>query len=104
MAKQTQMHISETEPERVILVGVDLENNTAMQIEACLDELEELVKTAGAIAVARVVQKRERIHPGHYIGKGKLEEIKMMIQTYDASGIVCDDELSPAQMKNLEQV
>ena len=104
MAKQTQLHISEQTPERVILVGVDLENNGTMNTEACLDELEELVKTAGAITVAKVIQKRERIHSGHYIGKGKMEEIKMMIQTYDASGIVCDDELSPAQMKNLEQM
>ena len=88
MAKQTQLHISEQTPERVILVGVDLENNGTMNTEACLDELEELVKTAGAITVAKVIQKRERIHSGHYIGKGKMEEIKMMIQTYDASGIV----------------
>ena len=102
MAKQTQMHISQAQQERVILVGVDLDNG--MQTEACLDELEELVKTAGAVTVAKAVQKRDRIHPGHYIGKGKLEEIKMMLQTYDASGIVCDDELSPAQMKNLEQM
>ncbi|NDO45784.1 GTPase HflX [Clostridium sp. MD294] len=104
MAKQTQLHISEQTKERVILVAVDLENNTTMDTEACLNELEELVKTAGAVTVATVVQKRERIHSGHYIGKGKIEEIKMMIQTYDASGIVCDDELSPAQMKNLEQM
>ena len=103
MAKQTQLHISEQTPERVILVGVDLENNGTMSTEACLDELEELVKTAGAVTVAKVI-KREKIHSGHYIGKGKMEEIKMMIQTYDASGIVCDDELSPAQMKNLEQM
>lgn len=104
MAKQTQLHISEQTPERVILVGVDLEGNTTMNTEDCLNELEELVKTAGAITVATAIQKRERIHSGHYIGKGKIEEIKMMIQTYDASGIVCDDELSPAQMKNLEQM
>lgn len=97
MAKQTQPAVSE-KTERVILIGVDSET------EACLDELEELVKTAGAVAVARAVQKREKIHPGHYIGKGKLEEIKMMLQTYDATGVVCDDELSPAQMKNMEQM
>ncbi len=71
MAKQTQMHISQAQQERVILVGVDLDNG--MQTEACLDELEELVKTAGAVTVAKAVQKRDRIHPGHYIGKGKLE-------------------------------
>lgn len=102
MAKETQFHVSEQTPERVILIGIDLDNQETA--EACLDELEELVKTAGAISVAKVIQKRERIHSGHYIGKGKLEEVKMMLKTYDASGIVCDDELSPAQMKNLEQI
>ena len=96
-----QLHSSETTAERVILIAVELNDK---QTDACLDELEELVKTAGGVCVARAVQKRERIHAGHYIGKGKIEEIKMMLQTYDASGIVCDDELSPAQMKNLEQM
>ena len=96
-----QLHSSETTAERVILIAVELNDK---QTDACLYELEELVKTAGGVCVARAVQKRERIHAGHYIGKGKIEEIKMMLQTYDASGIVCDDELSPAQMKNLEQM
>ena len=105
MAKE--LHELGQQVERVILVGVELDEHSsrsAMQIDACLDELEELVKTAGATAVARSVQKRERIHPGHYLGKGKIEELKLMLQTYDATGIVCDDELSPAQLKNLEQM
>lgn len=105
MAKE--LHELGQQEERVILVGVELDEHSsrsAMQIDACLDELEELVKTAGATAVARSVQKRERIHPGHYLGKGKIEELKLMLQTYDATGIVCDDELSPAQLKNLEQM
>ncbi len=95
------LHPLEATEERVILIAVELDDNTT---DACLDELEELVKTAGGVCVARAIQKREKIHAGHYIGKGKIEEIKMMLQTYDASGIVCDDELSPAQMKNLEQM
>lgn len=93
--------------ERVILVAVEMDernSRSAMDTEACLDELEELVKTAGATAVARSVQKRERVHPGHYLGTGKIEELRLMLQTYDATGIVCDDELSPAQLKNLEQM
>lgn len=105
MAKE--LHELGQQEERVILVGVELDEHSsrsAMQIDACLDELEELVKTAGATAVARSVQKRERIHPGHYLGKGKIEELKLMLQTYYATGIVCDDELSPAQLKNLEQM
>ncbi|KXL52536.1 GTPase HflX [Anaerotignum neopropionicum] len=90
--------------ERVILFAVEPEernSRSAMETDACLDELEELVRTAGAVAVARCVQKRERVHPGHYFGKGKIEELKMMLEAYDASGVVCDDELSPAQLKNL---
>ena len=93
--------------ERVILVAVEMDernSRSAMETEACLDELEELVKTAGATAVARSIQKRERIHPGLYLGTGKIEEVKAMVAAYNATGIVCDDELSPAQLKNLEQM
>lgn len=107
MARETQLYDNEEVKERVILVAVEMDeknSKSAMETEACLDELEELVKTAGGMVVARAVQKRERIHPGHYIGKGKVEEVKMMLATYDATGIVCDDELSPAQMRNLEQM
>ncbi len=105
MAKELH-ELNELE-ERVILVAVELEERnscSAMETDACLDELEELVKTAGATVVARSVQKRERVHPGHYLGTGKIEELKLMLRAYDASGIVCDDELSPAQLKNLEQM
>ncbi len=93
--------------ERVILFAVEPDernSRSTMETEACLDELEELVRTAGAVAVARSIQKRERVHPGHYLGKGKIEELKMMVETYGASGVVCDDELSPAQLKNLERM
>ncbi len=99
-----ELHDTADSEERLILFAVEPEernSRSAMDTEACLDELEELVRTAGAVAVARCVQKRERIHPGHYFGKGKIEELKMMLETYDASGVVCDDELSPAQLKNL---
>ena len=105
MAKELH-ELNELE-ERVILVAVEMDersSRSAMDTDACLDELEELVKTAGATAVARSVQKRERIHPGHYLGTGKIEELKAMLLTYDATGIVCDDELSPAQLRNLEQM
>ena len=105
MAKELH-ELNELE-ERVILVAVEMDersSRSAMDTDACLDELEELVKTAGATAVARSVQKRERIHPGHYLGTGKIEELKAMLLAYDATGIVCDDELSPAQLRNLEQM
>ncbi len=86
--------------ERVILVAVSTgeEDDAA----ASLDELEELVKTAGAVTVDKIIQNRERIHPGTYLGKGKIEEIKERVWELDATGIVCDDELSPAQLRNLE--
>ncbi len=105
MAKE--LHELQELEERVILVAVETDernSRSAMETDACLDELAELVKTAGAVTVARTVQKRERIHPGHYLGKGKIEELKEMAAAYEATGVVCDDELSPAQLKNLEQM
>lgn len=86
--------------ERVILVGVCVSDGD--DTEVSLKELEELVKTAGAETVEVIIQNREAVHPGTYVGKGKIEEIAMMLALHDADGIVCDDELSPAQMKNLE--
>jgi len=87
--------------ERVILVAVSTEDEN--DTRASLNELEELVKTAGAVTVDKIIQNRERIHPGTYLGKGKIEEIKDRIWELDATGIVCDDELSPAQLRNLEE-
>lgn len=88
------------ETERVILVGVSLDDSD--HVEESLDELNELVKTAGAESVGRLIQNREQIHPGTYIGKGKILELKDLIWELEATGIVCDDELSPVQMKNLQ--
>ncbi len=89
------------EEERVILVGVSTceEDDT----ERSLDELAELVRTANGVTVGRMIQNRERIHPGTYLGKGKLEELRDQIEELKAAGIVCDDELSPAQMRGLEE-
>lgn len=88
------------EKERVILVGVCVSDQDDTQVS--LLELGELVKTAGAESVAVVIQNREAVHPGTYVGKGKMEEIAQQLLLLAADGIVCDDELSPAQMKNLE--
>ena len=87
--------------ERVILVGV--QESFSEDIEESLDELAELCKTAGATVVGRVIQNREKIHPGTYIGKGKMDEVALLTEELDATGIVCDDELSPAQLNNLEK-
>ena len=89
------------EQERVVLVGVQTQDGD--DTEESLKELEELVKTAGAVSVGTVIQSREAIHPGYYVGTGKLEEIHMAADDYHATGIVCDDELSPSQMNNLER-
>lgn len=86
--------------ERVILLAVS--SNDEEDTAASLDELEELVKTAGAVTVDKIMQNRERIHPGTYMGKGKIEEVKERIWELNATGVVCDDELSPAQLRNLE--
>lgn len=88
--------------ERLILVGAAL--GTQEACDASLSELEELCNTAGADCVGRLIQSRERFSPATYIGKGKLEELKAMILGLAADGIVCDDELSPAQLKNLNDM
>ena len=85
--------------EQVILVGVQLDEND--NVKESLDELEELADTAGAQTVGKIIQNRETVHPGTYIGKGKIEEVRALMLATDATGIICDDELSPAQMNNL---
>ncbi len=86
--------------ERVILVGVSEQDGD--DAEDSLEELAELVKTAGATVVGTLIQKREKIHPGTYVGTGKVNEIAELVASTGATGIVCDDELTPAQLKNLE--
>lgn len=97
------MYNTEEEQERVILVGIDFDKND-LNAESCLDELEELAKTAGAICVGKMIQKREGIHRAHYLGKGKLEELKAYIKETNATGIICDDELTATQMRNMEKI
>ena len=87
--------------EKVILVGVSLQDER--EAEESLEELQELADTAGAVTVGRLLQNRESIHPGTYIGSGKIAELREMIEDTGATGIICDDELSPAQLRNLEQ-
>lgn len=94
------MFETKQEIEKVILVAVATESEESAR--ESLDELEELVNTAGAQVVGRVIQNLEHVNNATYIGSGKVLELKDLIWETDATAIVCDDELSPAQYKNLE--
>ena len=94
------MYEMEDIKERVILVGVETGGDEPA--ETSLDELAELARTAGAEVAGRLIQTRESIHPGTYIGKGKLLELKDLLWETDATGIICDDELTSAQLGSLE--
>lgn len=87
--------------ERVILVGVDTEGGETA--ERSLDELAELAATAGAEVTGRLIQTRECVHPATYIGRGKLIELKELLWETEATGIICDDELSSTQLGNLKE-
>lgn len=87
--------------ESMILVGI--QENDYEKTEESLDELAELVKTANASVAGRLVQKREAAHPNTYVGKGKLLELKELIWETEATGIVCDDELTSVQLYSLER-
>ena len=104
MAEENKTKTYEIEQleERVVLVGVSERDGD--DAEDSLVELAELVKTAGATVVGTLIQRRESIHPGMYVGTGKVQEIAELVEQTGATGIVCDDELSPAQLKNLERM
>ncbi|MBQ1720486.1 MAG: GTPase HflX, partial [Lachnospiraceae bacterium] len=93
---------NEEQPERVILVAVC--TGEEADTERSLDELGQLVETAGGEVLGQLYQNREYPEPGTYIGKGKIEEIRELAENMEADGIVCDDELSPAQMRNLSNI
>ena len=88
--------------EQVVLVGISTGDGD--DAEESLRELSELCRTAGAVTVGTMIQNREAPHPGTYLGTGKIGELSELIRNLGATGIVCDDELSPAQLKNLENL
>jgi GTP-binding protein HflX len=90
--------------EKIVLVGVTIPPASTEGTEASLDELSELVDTAGADEVARVVQRREAPDPATYVGKGKAQELREISLEVDSDTVVFDDELSPAQQYNLEKI
>jgi GTP-binding protein HflX len=96
----SKLYNIDVQEERFVLVGVSASDSD--DTKESLEELRELVDTAGGFTVGMIIQNREKIHPSTYIGKGKIEEVRQMIFESDATGVVCDDELSPAQLKNLE--
>ena len=90
--------------ERIILVGVAGAASTVDQAEASLDELSALVDTAGADEVERVLQRRDAPDPATFVGKGKAEELRELSYQFDADTVVFDEELTPAQSRNLEKI
>ena len=93
---------TEKKTEKVILVAVSEKDES--KTLASLDELEALADTAGALVLEKFLQPREHPHPGTYLGSGKLEELKERIRDLEADGIICDDELTPAQMRNMSDI
>ena len=92
--------------EKIIIFAADTggytQKEVSLEIQASLDELTELIDTAGAEVVGRLVQNRDRIANDLYLGRGKVEELREMIYELGATGVCCDDELSPAQLMNLQ--
>ncbi|MGB2128769.1 MAG: GTPase HflX [Flavicella sp.] len=90
--------------EKTVLIGVVTQHQDEEKAKEFLDELEFLVKTAGGVSVKRFTQKVEKPHAKTFIGSGKLEEVKRYIDTHHIGTAVFDDELSPAQLRNIEKV
>jgi GTP-binding protein HflX len=90
--------------EKVIAVGVVLPEQTRRVAEEHLDELEKLIETAGGVVVAKILAKRQAPDAATWIGSGKAEEIARLAERQGVSLIVFDDELSPAQTRNLEKI
>ena len=99
----TDTLISRAVREQIVLVGVTCSGGTEERTEAGLDELARLVATAGADVVARVVQRRDAPDPATFLGSGKVAELAELCQGVDADTVVFDDELTPAQQRNLER-
>ena len=100
----SQLYDSEAKPETVLLVGIQKDRTGEWSAVDSLNELRELCATAGAIVVDQIVCRLSRPHPGTYIGSGKAQEIADLVKANSISTLVFDEELSPAQGRNLEKI
>ena len=103
-----ELYENEDSVEKAILVGLEtsqsrLEYMAQREAEISLDELEELANTAGAIVVQKIIQKKQTQDSAYYIGKGKVEELSLICQAKDVDLLIFDDELSGAQVRNIEE-
>jgi GTPase len=97
-------HLDKTGQEHAVLVGIYTREIPKEKAEEYLAEMKLLTKTAGAETMAVFLQKIDRVHPGTYVGKGKLEEIKAFVDEHKADLVVFDDDLSPSQVKNIDRI
>jgi GTP-binding protein HflX len=96
------MYETEQQREKAVLIAVEDERHE--DADGCLNELELLADTAGADTVGKLVQRREAVHPGHYLGKGKMDELKALVTAAGADSVIADDELTAAQQRNMSQM
>lgn len=90
--------------EYAVLVGIINQEQTAQQVSDYMDELAFLTLTAGGQVKKRFTQKLDTPHPKTFIGSGKMEEVLAYVKTHDISTVIFDDELTPAQQGNIEQL
>ncbi len=100
--ENTGFETQNTKPEKAILVSVVLDDSDLMDTDSSLDELEELLKTAGGISLGRLIQVREKPEHATYIGSGKLKELSVLCRNMFADLVVFDCELTPSQIRNVE--
>jgi GTPase len=89
---------------KVLLVGTEIHGTNSLSLTASLSELEGLAKTADYDPQVQITQKLSRIHPGHFLGKGKLDELKIAVEHHEIEAVIFDDALSPTQNRNLEKI
>ncbi len=99
--KTKTLHSTHKKIEKAVIIGVQLQGQ-AIQIDEYLDELEQLARTSGAEPKKRFVQNLDHPNPKTYVGKGKMEDIAEYCKAQEIDVALFDDELSPAQIRNIE--